>query len=195
MTMRLLPVGLLLLAAGVGEARPRAMPDFTRYGTLVEQFAEVVSDAREREEFERKPREERLLILFARGAKEFEGKKLTPKWVAEQIFEEWKAVKADTVRPEDERVLAYCAQAFKEHFAHFGVNIPRDALRERWEASKVFVDALDSNYLPLRQAAFRVLVALYVVDYDYDPMAQRSVRVASKRKWEAHIRRASEPRN
>lgn len=194
--MRLFPVGLLLLAAAVGEARPRAMPDFTRYGTLVEQFAEIVSDAREREEFERKPREEKLLILFARGAKEFEGKKvLTPKWVAQQIFEEWKAVKADSVGPEEEKILEYCAQVFKEHFARFGVNIPPAVLRERWEASKVFVEALDSNHLVLRRAAFRVLSALYMVDYDYDPAAQRSLRVASKKKWEAHVRRASEPRN
>lgn len=170
------------------------MPDFTRYATLVQQFAEVVDDAREREAFERKSREEKILILFARGAKEFEGKKLTPKWVAQQIFEEWKAVKAEPARPEDLQVLDLCAQAFKQHFDGFGVNLPREAIRERREASEVFLDALDSEYTHLRRAAFRTLEAIYRTEFGYDPDAPRSARLAAKKKWQAHVERAGKVR-
>ncbi|MGQ0612283.1 MAG: hypothetical protein ACT4PV_00825 [Planctomycetaceae bacterium] len=175
----------LVVMGGLASARPPTTPDFVRIDRLLAEYTARIDELRRAEEFAAKSREEKLVLYYREGRAEYEGKKLTAAYVAEEIFEKWKAVQVETPRQEDFSTLLLLPDAFKVRFQAAVLN--RTVKEDRFRASKTMVDALLHDHLHIRQIAFRCLEAIYTATFLYDPNASRGDRSAKQKKWREHI--------
>ncbi|MHC4492244.1 MAG: hypothetical protein ACYTDU_11525, partial [Planctomycetota bacterium] len=67
--------------ASRAEAKPPESPQFARAKELLEKLEVRSERLKQEEEFQAKPREERLVLRFKEGAETFEGEELTGAYV------------------------------------------------------------------------------------------------------------------
>jgi hypothetical protein len=175
----------LLLLALVADAQPPAVRDFRRLRGLRDDIATRYTSLKEQEEFALKPREEKMLIAFAKGEKKFEGKTLEGPKVVETILEKWDQVLQDPPTEAGKRVLAELPNVLFDRYKV--IEIPKD----RREVSLKLCDALDSDVLHVRFCAFEALKRIYrtpngfmyVVDMD------KKGRQDAIKSWRNHVKK------
>ena len=181
---RLLP--LLLLACPPATARPPAAPSFARYDELMVLLAERRQELRRKEEFERKPRVWKMLILFRERRETFERTKLTGETVLEAV-EKWDALKKPSEQLDEDAigVLQEIPRAVAARFAPGG----QFNKHERWKASKILVEWLTHDLRHFRVVAIDTLNAMYKTRLMYQPDMKPGQRRTIQREWEKYIKR------
>jgi hypothetical protein len=137
-----------------------------------------------REDFPKKPREERLVLLLERGETRFDGHPLTGQYVVREILS-WRALdRADPSR-EALRILALLPEALKERYA----SVDDHTLKERrYRASVPLVLALTAQHRHFRVAAIACLKALYGTRLGYRVDLPPNEQKKSQRVWMKIIR-------
>ena len=187
----LLPI---LLAAAAAAARPPKAPAFARHDSLHFKLAEQFQKLEAKEQFEAKPRMEKIILLFqdAKGdepqyfGKDKEKIKLVGDDVAKEVLEEWKAIQVprEKVSEEDIRILWLLIPAMQARYGRGG-DIDK---KERYDASKVLVDALTSDYLHIRSVAIECLKQIYRNEGRfYRADAPKKDRIDKQKKWRRFI--------
>jgi len=185
----------ILLGAAAASARPPSLAGagFVRLKKLAEDFDERIREAKEAETIAALPREWQLVIAFERGQAQFGDKKLTPAYVAEEIFESWKAVRVLAPAPEDLKLFERLEKAMQARF-QAGTQLTRAFYRDRYDATKVMQKALMDDLLHIRAAAINCLVAIYNTDLLYKADLPPDDRRKSAKKWMDYIRQINEKR-
>lgn len=178
---RLLPLLLLAFAA---RAEPPDAAEFVRLKGFREDLRGRFDELRQQEEFDRKPREERMLIAFGRGDRRFEGKEIPGKLVVKTCLA-WADVRRAQPTEAGRRVLGLLPAVLRDRYA---VAVDR---KERRDVSNLLVEALDSEFLPIRQAAVDALKAIYGVPggFGYDPSLAAKGREKPIREWRKYVAR------
>lgn len=187
----LLPI---LLATAAAAAKPPTAPAFVRHDTLHFNLAEQFQKLEAKERFEAKPRIEKIILLFqdAKGdqPKYFgEGKdkiKLVGDDVAKEVLEEWKEIQVPRAKVSEEniRILWLLIPAMQARFARGG-DIDK---KERYDASRVLVDALMSDYIHIRSVAIECLKKIYRNEGRfYRPDQPRKDRLDKQKQWKKFI--------
>ena len=174
-------VASLLLLTLVAAAQPPVSEGFLRLREFREALQARFTVFQEREQFDAKPREERMLLTFRKGEK-FEGKDLTGKLVVKACLQ-WADVEQPQPTAPGQRVLDLLPTILRERYA---VAVDR---RERREASNLLVEALDHEFLPIRRAAIESLKAIYGVPsgFGYDPSFAAKDRAKPIKEWKRHV--------
>lgn len=176
----------LLAVAAVATAKPPKSENFLRMDDLTPRILKRIKDLEAQEAFERLSRWEKMIILFERGEKTFEGKKLTGDYLVKQVLKEWPAVQAEKPTEAVQKALKGFARALEERFAK-GVDIDK---RARRKAAKPLVDALTDDRFHIREAAIESLKKMYRnTGLMYQPDAHPNDRLKRQRDWEKHIKR------
>jgi hypothetical protein len=189
----LLPI---LLAAATVAAKPPKAPEFKRHDTLHFDLAKAYQVLEAKEQFEAKPRIEKIILLFqdAKGneTKYFgEGKekvKLVGDDVAKEILENWKEIQTPRVNVSEEniRILWLLIPAMQAHYAA-GREFDK---KERYDASRVLVDALMSDYIHIRSVAIECLKKIYRNEGRfYRPEQSKKDRLDKQKGWKKFIRK------
>jgi len=146
---------LLLVAIHVAAQPPVVEDSFRRLRRLRTDIGDQYAALKEQEEYALKPREEKMLILFDKGEKKFEGKAIDGPKVVETILK-WDQVNQDPPTEAGKRVLAELPGVLFRRYAQ-AIEIPKD----RREVSLKLCDALDSDFPLVRGAAFEALKKVY----------------------------------
>jgi hypothetical protein len=171
----------ILLLALAAEATPPLSPGFHRMRDLRRQIEARATLFREREAFDEKPREERMLLTFQKG-EAFEGEALKARHVVETCLG-WADVGRAAPTEAGQRVLALLPAVLEERCGG-----PKDR-KERRQASIPLLKALDSDFQPVREAAIASLRRLYDpprVDR-YHPAQTAKERAAAIRAWKRTV--------
>lgn len=178
MTVRMILFVALLAAPAL--ARPPETPPFMRMDELGPRLVDLAARLNKAELFEKKIRQERMILTFQEGAKRFEGKKLTDKGFVEEILVKWQAVqKAEEQCAADAlRILLLLPGALKARY-----NIVPIPKAERYQASKILVKALKSKHDIIRKTAIQCLDAIYGRTLLYKHDAPPAHRIERYRKW------------
>lgn len=170
----------ILLLALAAEALPPLSPGFARLKEFRRQIDARATELVEQEAFDRKPREERMLLTFRKQG-EFEGKALAARDVVEACLR-WDAVDRPVPTEPGQRVLALLPLVLEERCG------PKEQ-KERRQASIPLLKALDSDSQPVREAAIASLRRLYNpprVDR-YDPGHSAKDRATAIRAWKRTV--------
>ena len=180
---------IAVLLAVPALAKPPVVLDYHRMDELEKRLADLAERLRKKEEFARKPRPERMIILFDRMplvpktfATEFEGKKLNGETLVKEIFEKWPAIQRDKPSEDALRILALLAPALKRIY-----RVLPTPKAHRYPASKPLMKQLDSPHLHIRKAAIECLQAMYSMNLFYRPKAPRAERRKRIREWKKRI--------
>ena len=170
---------LLLLSLSAAAAPPLS-PGFVRLRDLRENIRLRSVEIREREEFDAKPREERMLLTFRKRGT-FEGKALLGKLVVETCLG-WEDVERAVPTEAGQRVLKLLPDVLHERCGP-------DNRKERRVVSQLLLKALDSDFLPVREAAIASLRRLYGPPRAdrYDPAAKdrrAAIRARKRAVWQ-----------
>ena len=178
---------VLLLLVSFVWAKPPESKGFVRAVRLREKIADQRNKLAAAEEYARKPREEKILIAFDAGQARFEKKPIDGKTVVETIFG-WDQVATAEPSEAGQRCLEMIPVAFQRRFAS-RIEINK---RQRYDASKLLVDALDSKYSHIREAAISSLKKIYRTEkaFMYEPEMDKKERRDPIRKWRSFIRKA-----
>jgi hypothetical protein len=183
--MRLLPPLLLLAAAA--DAQPPVSKDFARMKDLRDEIASRMAQLQEAEEYAKKPREEKIFVSFRRGDKKFENKTpLTGEFVVKTCLMKWEEVQRAEPSEAATRVLTGLPAALGAKYE--GILLDKG---DRYEASKVLAEALDSDFLHVRVAAIESLKKIYQTQqaFMYEPTKDKKAdRRESIEKWKRYIR-------
>jgi hypothetical protein len=174
-------VAAILLLALPAAALPPLSPGFARLKELRRQIDVRTAELVEEEAFDRKPREERMLLTFRKQG-EFEGKALAAREVVEACLR-WDAVDRAVPTEAGQRVLALLPLVLEERCGG-----PKD-VKERRQASIPLLKALDSDAQPVREAAIASLRRLFNpprVDR-YDPAHSAKDRATAIRAWKRTV--------
>ncbi|MHC4225443.1 MAG: hypothetical protein ACYSUN_15745 [Planctomycetota bacterium] len=179
------PLLLLVALAAPAAGRPPEVPDFVRMDELDMKLLNLESRFRQEEEFAKKPRQEKMILLFMGGTPKFEGKTLTGEWMVKEVLEKWDVWKlpAEQTPQEARDVLVKLPHALKERYAKV-VPIPKTA---RHKASLPLVKALTHKNFYVREAAIESLKAIYGRTLLYKPDATPGARKAKQAKWRKEI--------
>jgi hypothetical protein len=148
--------GLVLLLSLAAAAQPPVVTDFVRIRKLKDTIASRIAQYTAEEEFAKKPPEEKMLLAFLRGEKKFGKDDLTGKLVVTTCLVKWEDVQQAQPTEAGKRVLALLPDVLYERYAKT-IDVPKD----RKDISKVLLDALDSDFLHVRSAAFESLKKIY----------------------------------
>ena len=182
--MRILAALLALLPALAAFAKPPEVAGYARMDELRQRMVARKDQLAELEEFERKPRVEKLIILFKRGqARTPEGRKLNGEMLVKELFE-WEPILKVDPTPEALAILNQLPDAMRERYARV-VPIPK---RTRYAASKQLVLALNNDFIHIRTAAIESLFAIYADRKFYQPTMTASKRKAKQKEWNRYIR-------
>jgi hypothetical protein len=175
------PAAALLLLALAAEALPPLSPGFLRLRELRREIEARATAFREQESFDKKPREERMLLTF-RDMKAFEGEDMKARQVVEACLG-WADVERPVPTEAGQRVLALLPQVLKERCGG-----PKDQ-KERRQASIPLLKALDSDFQPVREAAIASLRSLYEPPRNdrYHAAQSAKDRAASIRAWKRAV--------
>ncbi|HEY7514601.1 MAG TPA: hypothetical protein VIC87_08990 [Vicinamibacteria bacterium] len=177
---------LLLLAAPILAQPPRS-PSI-RMRDLREKIAVRAAQAQEREEYEKKPREEKIFISFKKGEEKFETRlTLKAKTVVELCLVKWTDVQQAAPTPAAVRVLGEFPAVISQPFGGLDVN-----KKERYEVADLLVELLDSEFLHVRVAAFESLKAIYRTQsgHFYEPTMTKKERAEPIKSWEKFVRKS-----
>ena len=177
-------IASLLFLALVAAAEPPVSVDFVRIREFRERVQARFVELQQREEFDAKPREERMLLTFRKGETKFEGKAITGKSVVTACFE-WADVQEPQPTERGQRVLDLLPTVLRERYE---VAVDR---KERREVSNLLVKALDDELLHVRRAAIDSLKAIYGVPggFKYDPTMASRERAGPIKEWKKYVTR------
>lgn len=186
---------MILLVASVVAARPPKARGFTREDNLHFRLAEKLQKLEAKEQFEAKPRIEKIIILFQNlkpndspyFGKDKDRIKLVGDVVATEVIEKWKDVQVprEKVSEENLRILNLLIPAMQARYGR-GLDVDK---KERYDASKVLVDALTSDYLHIRTVAIDCLKVIYRNQGRfYQPNAPKKDRIDKQKRWRKFIR-------
>lgn len=174
----------LLLVVVAADAQPPLSPGFQRLKELRRAIEAKITELREREAFDKKPREERMLLAF-RAKKAFEGDELDARHVVEACLA-WDEVARAVPTEAGKRVLDLLPVVLEEHC---GRQRDKKDQQRRRQPSIPLLKALDSDHLPVREAAIASLRRLYDpprVDR-YDAASPPKDRRAPIRAWQRAV--------
>ena len=176
-------IALLAVPALAG---PPVVRGYHRMTKLEEKLADLAETLRKKEEFAKKPRQERMILRFyptpPKGKETvFEGKKLTGEMLVKEILK-WPAIQNMSPTPDALRILAMLPPALKTRY----VVVPTPKT-PRYLASKPLVKQLDSPHFHIRKAAIDCLKAMYSQSGLYKPDADRAQRRKRIREWKRRI--------
>jgi len=176
---------LLPLLAAAAAAQPPESKDFRRMNDLKDRIASRSAQLKAQADFDAKPREEKILILFDRGEKKFDKATLTGKFVVETALLKWEEVQQAAPSPAARRVLKDLPDVLARRYTA-AVEIDK---RDRYDASKELVDALDSDFVHVRAAAIDALRKIYRSPngFGYREDMDKRERRNIIRLWERHI--------
>jgi len=175
--------GLVLLVALAAAAQPPAVTDFVRMRKLKDNIASRIAQYTADEEYAKKPPEEKMLLAFLRGEKKFGKDDLTGKLVVTTCLVKWEEVQQPQPSEAGKRVLALLPDVLYERYAKT-IDVPKD----RKDISKVLLDALDSDFLHVRSAAFESLKKVYRTQNGmYRPDMTKKQRAEPIRYWNKFI--------
>lgn len=183
-----LPLVLLLLSAPL-LAKPPSQSSVTRMDDLDVQLTDLLDKLQKQEAFASKPREERMILRYMAGDKEFEGRKLTGQTLAKAILEDWKAVQKplEEVTADETRILELLASALGQRFGKAAP--PPIPKKPRYNASKVLLKALKSRHDTIRKAGIDALHAIYDQRLLYRYDASSGARREKIARWSREIER------
>ena len=170
-----------LLLALIAHAEPPAA-DFSRLKGLRDDLRDRIAELQQQEEFNAKPREERMLIAFGRGDPKFEAKELGGKAVVKACLA-WADLCQARPTEAGRRVMELLPKVMRERYA---VAVNR---KERRDVSSLLVEALDSEFLPVRQAVIDSLKAIYGVPggFNYDPTLAAKGNSKAIKEWRRYV--------
>ena len=174
----LIPVAL----PAVARAKPPVVSGYARMEDLRQRMVARRDMLVKQEEFEKKPRVEKLILNFMRGKPTPEGRKLTGEIVVKEVIK-WEPLQRSAPTEESLAVLAQLDDAMRERFA-LVVPIPK---RERYAASKQLVKALTHQYFHIRKAAIESLKAIYGDARFYQPEMSPAKRKQKQKEWQKYI--------
>jgi hypothetical protein len=178
------PAAVLLLA-GAAVAQPPVAKDFVRMKELREKIAIRTAQLQEKEEYEKKPREEKILIAFERGEEKFDKiPKLTGKVVVETCLE-WAEIQQAEPTEAGKRVLARLPLALEKRFAQV-LEVNR---KDRYDASQPLLEGLNSDFPLVRVAAFESLKKMYRTQNAqfYVPSMDKKARQKPISEWKKFV--------
>ncbi len=180
--MRLL-APLLLLALAVA-AQPPVVTDFVRMRKFKDNISSRILQLEAEEDFASKPREEKMLLAFAKGEKKFENEQLTGKLVVMTCLVKWADVQQPQPTEPGKRVLTLLPEVLFDKYGR-AIEVPRD----RKDVSKFLLDALDSDFLHIRAAAFESLRKVYRTQsgYMYVPDMTKKQRAEPIKTWRKFV--------
>jgi hypothetical protein len=125
-----------------------------------------------------------MLIAFAKGEK-FDNKKLDGEKVVEMILK-WDEVNTDPPSEAGKRVLADLPTVLFERYAK-AIEIPRD----RKDVAMKLCDALDSDSIHIRYAAFEALKKIYRTPsgFMYVVDMEKKARQDPIKSWKNYVRK------
>ena len=179
----LAPVLLLALAAA---AQPPVIPDFVRMKKFKDDIASRIAQLKADEEYASKPDQEKMLLAFEKGEKTFGKLRLTGVLVVETCLMKWADVQQADPTEAAKRVLAKLPLVLWERYGKV-VDVPKD----RKDMSKDLLDALDSEFLHVRSAAFESLKKIYrtEVGFMYVPDMNKAERKGPIENWRKFVRK------
>jgi hypothetical protein len=169
--------------AATAAAKPPRVQHFRHSDELKAALEKLHATLKRREDFPKKPREERLVLLLKRGETRFEGRPLTGQYVVQEILG-WDALDRGDPSSESMRILALLPDALKERYAA----LDRTLKEHRYRASIPLVLALTADHRHFRVAATACLKALYGTRLGYRPDLPSKTRKKSQRIWMKFIR-------
>lgn len=182
-----LTILLLPLLAAVTAAQPPESKEFRRMKDLKDRIASRSAQLKAQAEFEAKPREEKIVILFNRGEKKFERSNLTGEYIVETALLKWAEMQQAVPTPAARRVLATLPDTLARRYTA-AVEIDK---RDRYGASKELLRGLDSEFIHVRAAAFDALKKIYRTQsgFMYSEKMDKRERRDPIKKWERFIER------
>ena len=174
----------LFLAAPSHSGPPGPLHGFMRMDALEAALVERLASLRKKEEFDAKPRPERMAILLARRVQTFEKRNLTGPLVVEELLR-WKPVLCATPSKEAARVLGLLPEALRARY-----RFETKALRlERNKVGMRLVTALTHSHFHIRKVAINSLRTIYGTDRGYDLRASPAENRRAQGKWRLALRR------
>jgi len=179
----LAPVLLLALAAA---AQPPVVPDFVRMRKFKDDVASRIAQLKADEEYASKPDQEKMLLAFEKGEKMFGKQPLTGVLVVKTCLMKWADVQQAEPTEAAKRVLAKLPLVLNDRYAKV-VEVPKD----RKDISKDLLEALDSEFLHVRSAAFESLKKIYrtEVGFMYVADMNKKERQAAIENWRKFVRK------
>ena len=176
----------LSLLALVAAAGPPQSKHYARMNDLLLRLGSRHQALVQQEEFEKKPRVEKILISYGRGEKRFEKFSLTSENIVKLVFE-WDEVKKTPPGEEAERVLKKLVQVLTKRYARV-IKVDK---RARYKASVLLVKALTDPRLHVRQAAIDSLKGIYRLTHGHFYQADQEPKERKKKQktWSDYIRR------
>ena len=174
-------------APRVAEAKPPAANGFMRADELQKMLAQRLAELKAKEEFDAKPRAEKLAILLDRGQKKFGKETLTGAGVVEEVFA-WDALSKATLSESAQRTVKLLPKALHSCYGDYR-SLSRTQRRDRQKASKELVTGLLSKHRHVRTLSIECLYALYGERRGYRPDAPEAERKRIQKSWAKAIRR------
>jgi len=180
-----LPILLLPLLAAVAAARPPESKEYRRMNDLKDLIASRAAQLKAQAEFEAKPREEKILILFEKGQDKFEGKSLTGEYVVEMTLLKWAEAQQPIPSPAAQRVLKDLPDVLSRRYT---ATVEVDK-KDRYDASRELLRAADSDSPRVRATAIEALRKIYrmMSGFGYRDNMDKRERRGILKLWERHI--------
>jgi hypothetical protein len=181
------PLLALLPLCVAAAAQPPAIKDFVRMRKFRENISARITTLVQDEEYAQKPREEKMLLTLEKGERTFEGKALTAEAVVETCLLKWADVQEATPTEAGKRVLTRLPEVMGKRYAGV-LDVDK---RDRYDASAKLIKALDSESLPVRNAAFDALKKIYRTStgFMYEPTMTRKEREKPIKEWDRYVKR------
>ncbi len=176
----------LLLLALAAAAQPPVVPDFVRLRKFKDDIASRLVQLKNAEDFASKPMEEKMLLAFLDGQKEFGNEKLTGTLVVKTCLMKWADVQQAQPTEAGKRVLGKLPEVLYKRYTDV-IDIPKD----RKDVAKDLLKALDSDFFHVRAAAFESLKKMYRTGsgFMYVPEMTKKERAEPIKAWTKFVNR------
>ena len=169
------------------EAKPPASEGFLRADALQSLLSARLAELKAKEEFDAKPRPEKLTVLLSRGTKKLGRESITGAVVIEVVIG-WEALHKAELPEAAVRTVKLLPEALRNHYGDFRSK-SRTQRRDRQRASKALVAALGGKHSHVRSVAIECLFALYGERRGYRADAPEAQRKRAQKAWIKALRR------
>ncbi|MHC4550379.1 MAG: hypothetical protein ACYTEZ_16545 [Planctomycetota bacterium] len=147
------------LLACPAAAEPPQSTQFVRAKALLAKLAVRSAELKRKEEFQAKPREEKLVLRFKEGAEAFEGERLDGVYVIREILR-WDPVRRRIVPDKVKRALSLLPEAFRTRYG-FVYTRCKALRKQKRHAGELLVASLTDERRHVRELAIGCLQAMY----------------------------------
>jgi hypothetical protein len=181
-----LALGCVVLASRA-TAKPPGSPKFARARELLEKLEARSERLKREEEFQKKPRVEKLVIRFKEGAATFLGEELTGAFVIREVLA-WDRIRKKVVPDDVQGVLLLLPAAFKERYG-FVYTKSKTLRKQRRCAGTRLAAVLTHDLRHVRKLAIECLDAMYGVRRGYNVDASEAERKRKQKEWRRALAR------